>query len=131
MIELAGCVIRDTEGKLLLLHRNTEKLTQWELPGGKVDPEDKDHAAAAIREIKEELGIDVRILKHLGQASFEANDTVWLYNWFEAEQIDANQNPAVMEPETFDRVDHIHPEDLRGRDDLSLNVVNLLASGAL
>lgn len=36
-ITLAGCVILDEKGGLLLMHRNTPKRVQWELPGGKVE----------------------------------------------------------------------------------------------
>jgi len=35
-IHLADCIIQDKDGKILLLHRNTPKRTQWEIPGGKI-----------------------------------------------------------------------------------------------
>ncbi|MEY4323147.1 MAG: hypothetical protein RL410_928, partial [Actinomycetota bacterium] len=37
----------------------------WELPGGRVDDTDEDSAAAAIREVQEELGCDVTITEKL------------------------------------------------------------------
>jgi 8-oxo-dGTP diphosphatase len=38
---------------------------RWELPGGKVDP-DEGFAEALVREIREELGTTVRLLERLG-----------------------------------------------------------------
>ncbi len=34
-INLAGGILKDNKGRILLIHRNTLKLKQWELPGGK------------------------------------------------------------------------------------------------
>jgi 8-oxo-dGTP diphosphatase len=83
-ISLAGCLIFDRQGKLLLIHRNTPKRTQWELPGGKVDageePED-----AAVRELKEELGVTVRLLKKAGERDFTEDGYTMHYVWFRAE----------------------------------------------
>src|SRR4051812_33067248 len=65
---LAGCVILDEDGRVLLLHRSGNPI-QWELPGGKV--EDGEAAeAAAKRELLEELGVHVSETVHLGDASF-------------------------------------------------------------
>src|ERR1700757_4702843 len=128
MIELAGCVIRDTEGKLLLLHRNTEEITQWELPGGKVEPgEGAD--ATAIREIKEEIGLDVEIIRKLGEASFWMNEKQWHYEWFEAEILDGGE-PTILEEDTFDALQYWATDELRERADLSPNVQNLLSDPA-
>jgi len=39
-LELAGAVILDKNKKILLMHRNTPNLMQWELPGGKIEPKE-------------------------------------------------------------------------------------------
>ena len=57
-------IILDSEGKILIAQRNLQKNFggMWEFPGGKQEvgesPED-----ALIRELKEELSIDVEVLQ--------------------------------------------------------------------
>ena len=82
-VQLAGCVIKDEAGKVLLIHRNTERLVQWELPGGKLEV-GEDLQAAAIREVYEEVGIKVAIQREIGAANFDDNGVSWEYHWFEA-----------------------------------------------
>ncbi len=36
-LPLAGALIADADGRLLLVHRNTPEMTWWEVPGGKVE----------------------------------------------------------------------------------------------
>jgi 8-oxo-dGTP pyrophosphatase MutT (NUDIX family) len=54
----ASAFVLSPDGRELLLveHR---RLGRWLQPGGHVDPEDPDLAAAACREVQEETGIDV------------------------------------------------------------------------
>jgi 8-oxo-dGTP pyrophosphatase MutT (NUDIX family) len=50
--------LRDEDGRILLTR--TSKLPKsWHAIGGGIDPEDKTPEAAVIREVKEELGIDL------------------------------------------------------------------------
>ncbi len=50
----------DEDGKILLVRRADDG--RWNLPGGWVDPNEAP-AAAAVREVKEETGLDVRVLQ--------------------------------------------------------------------
>jgi len=93
-ILLAGCIIIDDRERVLLVHRNTPKLTQWELPGGKVEPGES-AADTAKRELKEELGVDVRILDELGRITFEQLGKGYKCVWFKAEI--AKGVPTVQE----------------------------------
>lgn len=129
MVEVAGCIIRDKKGRILLLHRQTEELQQWETPGGKVEPGES-HQDAAVREVYEELGVQVEIVNRLGDASFTNGKNTWLYTWFEAITT-TNDTPHVSEPDKFDDVRFWDIPELGRRDDLSPNVINLLRSGVL
>ena len=33
-MKLAGCIIKDEDGRVLLMHRDDPRRTQWEIPGG-------------------------------------------------------------------------------------------------
>ena len=98
-LNLAGCVILDKNQKIYLLHRNKKSLTQWELPGGKLEL-DESAECAAIRELREELGVIVSLVKCLGTTHFEENNTAHVYTWFLAEIQDGEL--SICEPETFD-----------------------------
>ncbi|MEA2787804.1 MAG: 8-oxo-dGTP diphosphatase, partial [Acetobacteraceae bacterium] len=57
---VAACALVDVDGRVLLARRPEGKKMAglWEFPGGKLDPGETPEAAL-IRELKEELGIDV------------------------------------------------------------------------
>lgn len=120
---LAGCILLDPYGRILLLHRNRGDNTQWELPGGKVE-KDETPVMAAIREIKEELGVSVNIHRAVGSASFEVDDTMYHYHWFLGTIVDGV--PDVMEADTFDDLDYFDIEDLPSLA-LSANMLELQA----
>ncbi|MEZ4321018.1 MAG: (deoxy)nucleoside triphosphate pyrophosphohydrolase [Myxococcota bacterium] len=62
---VAGAVL-DGESVLCALRSPTMSTpNRWELPGGKVEPGESD-ASALVRELREELGITVRVGAHLG-----------------------------------------------------------------
>ncbi len=60
-----AAIVRDGEGdaELLFIHRAEDPRDPWSghmaFPGGRVDPGDRDSLAAAIRETKEELDLDL------------------------------------------------------------------------
>lgn len=60
------CAVIERDGHVLVAQRPAHKLLplKWEFPGGKVEP-GEDPAAAIIREIREELGCDIRITRAL------------------------------------------------------------------
>ena len=64
-IEVAGAILLDKDNKILLIHRNTAEMQRWELPGGKLEKGEIPEATT-IRELKEELNIDVKPLKYVG-----------------------------------------------------------------
>ena len=59
-IEVVAAVIRDADGKVLIAKRSSDKHQggKWEFPGGKVE-KGESRRSALVREIKEEIGIDI------------------------------------------------------------------------
>ncbi len=99
-ILLAGCIILNPAGEILLVHRQTEDYDHWEIAGGKIEVgESADEAAK--RELSEELGLKVRILNQLGEADFEDNGRIFHYTWFQAE---TNDEPRIMERALFSQL---------------------------
>jgi 8-oxo-dGTP diphosphatase len=61
LIVCAGAVVRDTEGRLLLVRRGHEpSLGLWSVPGGRVEAGETPELAAA-REVLEETGLQVAV----------------------------------------------------------------------
>lgn len=98
-MKLAGCILKDRHGRVLLLHRHSKGADQWEVPGGKLE-NTEDPKAAAIREVKEEVGVDVKIIKLLGARDFTERDRVLHYSWYLAKITDGKI--SIGEPQTFD-----------------------------
>ncbi|KAF2636907.1 hypothetical protein P280DRAFT_472775 [Massarina eburnea CBS 473.64] len=102
-----GIVLFNKEGKLLLVQRaKTEKAFPefWEIPGGKVDDSDETIVHAAIRELKEEAGLEAtRIVRKVGTFVFytprPGGQARWLKTIFEVEVKD-------VEAITLDPVEH-------------------------
>ncbi len=68
--KLVACAIVEIEDKVVLLRRSiSPQKGQWVVPGGYVD-RGEEVAAAAIRETREECGIDIRIRELLGIYSY-------------------------------------------------------------
>lgn len=110
--KLAGCILLNPRSGILLLHRNTPTRQQWEIPGGKVEPGESS-VQAGIRELKEELGIGVQMLRKLGHKEFTEDDNQLQYSWFLAKI--ASGKPQIMEPETFDDLQYFSLAELHSK----------------
>ena len=121
-IELAGGIITDLYSRLLLIHRNTPSLRQWELPGGKVESGETPEATVA-RELREELAVDVKVDRQLGHHDFTHNELEYSYTWFAANIIDGWPRPRE---DMHDECRFFTLRQLRTVDDLSPNMENLL-----
>lgn len=123
-LKLAGCVILDDQGGILLIHRNTARRRHWELPGGKGKPGES-AAVTAAREVREELDVDVLISRELGTGAFVEDDQHMTYTWLLARIVYGA--PRVLEPHIHDEVGHFTVEELRDmREELSSNMCILL-----
>jgi len=71
MINVVAAIIKNGEGKILITQRNLKKSQGglWEFPGGKI--EKGETREEAIREIKEELTIEINVESYLGEKVFE------------------------------------------------------------
>lgn len=125
MLRLAGCVLLDNKKRILLLHSNKHGRVQWELPGGKVD-EGENEEKAAVRELNEELGVRVEIIRKLGSTKFQGFDRLCQYVWFLAE-VKGHDHPHILEPQTFDALNYFSLDELDSMQ-LSPNMVKLLAA---
>ena len=63
LVPAASAVVVDNEGRLLLAKRTDNSL--WTIPGGTMKPGET-IAEAAVREVKEETGLDVEVLSLVG-----------------------------------------------------------------
>lgn len=121
---LSGCIILDKDSKILLIHRQTKKRQQWETPGGKVEPGEPENLAA-IREAKEEIGVDVKIIKEMGRKEFTEDGYTLLYIWYLAE-ID-HGTPFIVETDRYDDIKYFDWNELfTTSKTLSPNVKNLI-----
>lgn len=109
----------------MLLHRNNGKHNHWEIPGGKIDS-GENAKQTAVREIKEELGVEVVIQERIGEKEFTAGDQVLHYTWYSAKILSGQ--PKVTEPETFDDLGYFSTEQMyKMLSDLSLGAQNYLS----
>lgn len=72
MINVVAAIIKNGEGKILVTQRNFKKSQGglWEFPGGKIE-KGETREEAIIREIKEELTIEINVESYLGEKVFE------------------------------------------------------------
>jgi ADP-ribose pyrophosphatase YjhB (NUDIX family) len=69
-----GAVIKDDQGRLLLIKRGHEPgAGLWSLPGGRIEPGETD-AEALVREMREETGLAVQAGPLLGSVRRPAHD---------------------------------------------------------
>lgn len=71
MINVVAAVIKDENENILITQRNLKKAQGglWEFPGGKIEPNET-RENAIVREIKEELDIDIEVKSYLSEKVF-------------------------------------------------------------
>lgn len=90
IIELAGNLIVD-DRQILLLYREDEE--HWEVPGGKVEGGESP-TEAAVREAKEEIGVDVELEKPFYSGEFQHDGQMFLWHGYVAR---IEEEPSLQE----------------------------------
>lgn len=75
MIDVVAAIIKNAEGKILIAQRNLKKSQGglWEFPGGKIEPNETKEQAI-VREIKEELNMDILCDSYFDEKVYEYPD---------------------------------------------------------
>jgi len=93
---IVNCYIENSERDVLMV--NLKKTGKWGLPGGKVEPGENPRNAL-LREVKEELGIDIEIEKLIGFREYfwESDNNYWTDLIYKAKIV--RGNPEINEVE--------------------------------
>ena len=86
-MDVVAAVLKDKE-KFLIAKRgdNQSFPSKWEFPGGKVE-EGESFKSALLREIKEELNVNINVLKKIASEKVEVNNIIISIHYFYAEII--------------------------------------------
>jgi len=96
------------QGKVLFIQRAQELARgKWAFPGGSVKNGDKNVEQTALREIKEEVGLDIKILRLLGVYSTWEYEPNYEISCFVAESEDDKVTPSdeIMDWKWLDPVE--------------------------
>jgi 8-oxo-dGTP diphosphatase len=77
MINVVAAIIRNKDNKILIAQRNLKKSQGglWEFPGGKIESNETKEEAI-IREIKEELDMNIEVYSYFDEKLYEYPDKV-------------------------------------------------------
>jgi len=68
MIDVVAAILENDKNEILLAKRKKGKILEgfWEFPGGKVE-EDETPEQGLIRELKEEMNINIKVVEYIGE----------------------------------------------------------------
>lgn len=123
-LRLAGGVAQNAQGAILLVHRNTTRRQQWELPGGKVEYESPQDTVR--RKMRDGLGVTVQVGRRLGKCTFSEDGNHLTYTWFLAEITEGE--PRTQNPDRHDRCDFFTLPEIAAtrREDVSASLRALM-----
>ncbi|MEK5036325.1 (deoxy)nucleoside triphosphate pyrophosphohydrolase [Paenibacillus sp. FSL R7-0302] len=108
-LEVVCGIIRNENGEVLIAQRpaHTSFGGSWEFAGGKIE-KDEAPEAALVRELKEELAVDVTVGDHIGIYTHEFSDrTIRLHAYY----AHTDQQPVALEHQ---ELMWVHPLSYRG-----------------
>ena len=117
-----GAVIKNGEDKILLMKRGSLSKSEpntWCIPGGAVEFNER-MEDSVVREIKEELGVDIEVVKQYGCANhiMPTEGKHWVSTIFLCKITQGE--PKVMEPGKCDEIGWFSLEEMKG---LALGVI--------
>ena len=92
----SGPVIIENNEVLLIKEKKGNHITPWFFPGGKKDKKDKNLQETCIRESKEEIGVEIKILKKL-KTVFEKKDNITLVHYLCERKGKIQPGPTIVE----------------------------------
>lgn len=114
-LAVAGALVVDHSGRVLMIHRDSPGMSWWEVPGGKVEANEEPWDAA-VRELGEELAIAVELVAEIATDTFDSLGTQVRYTWFLAKLVGGTPRPVEQD---FDAVGYFDVSDLASMADLS------------
>ena len=84
-------LIKDNKVVVTKYNKGNKKEGYYDIPGGKID-DDELPKQTAIREMKEETGIDIKSLKYKGIITIEYPDRKFLFDVFISSEYEGNPN---------------------------------------
>lgn len=109
---IAAALIKNEEGKVLGIHLNKERPEGvWVPPGGKLE-NGESLRECVIREVKEELDVNIEFVGLAAVTEEEYPDGLWTFILFYCKII--NGEPKIMEPGKILGFKWMEMEDLKG-----------------
>ncbi|MFO7793900.1 MAG: NUDIX hydrolase [Candidatus Nanohaloarchaea archaeon] len=115
MIQLAGNIIIE-DSKILLLYKKNEE--HWEVPGGKVE-ENESPTQTAVREAKEEIGVEIELERPFYTGEFQHNDEIFEWNGYISSIKEGR--PEIQE-DKFEKLKWFSRKELAECDNLAPNI---------
>lgn len=101
--EFSRVFIKDEFGDILIM-RDKKRPGIWNIPGGKQEPDEKP-VDCAIREVREELSLDISDLEEIYSNDLVFNDEIWGSHFYFANT--AKGKPTLNEPNKIEGVQFI------------------------
>lgn len=106
-------LINDDDGYFLAIAENRKDRIIWNFPGGTVE-KGENPRDAAIREIREELNIEISEIVHLYDEQFVFDGTTWTGSFFRA--LEFKNKPRINEPHKCVGYAYFHRGGLKNLD---------------
>lgn len=115
LTQLAGNIIIE-DSKILLVYREDEE--HWEVPGGKVE-ENESPTQTAVREAKEEIGVEVELERPFYTGEFQHKCEIFEWSSYIASIKDGR--PEIQE-DKFEELKWFSREELEECEELAPNI---------